>query len=58
MLPDSAERSDLLSEATFARMAQEIEGAEAVSVPGVGHPPTLEEPEAVAAIARLLERVA
>lgn len=52
------ELSDLLSEATFRRMAQEVEGVDAVTVPGVGHTPTLEEPEAQAAIARLLAKIA
>jgi len=52
------ELSDILSAATLARMEQELPGLEAVTIPRVGHAPTLEEPEAQAAIARLLERVA
>lgn len=52
------ELSDLLSAATFRRMGEEIEGMETVTVPGVGHTPTLQEPEALGAIARLLARVA
>jgi len=52
------ELSDLLSDATFRRMADEVEGLETVTVPGVGHAPTLEEPAALEAIARLLGRVA
>ena len=52
------ELSDLLSAATVDRMLAESAGAEAVTVPGVGHPPTLAEPEAQEAIARWLERIA
>lgn len=51
------ELSDLLSVATFARMARELPGVDAVEVPGVGHPPTLEEPVSIAVLTRLLERV-
>ncbi len=52
------ELSDLMSDTTAQRMHREIgEQAEVVTVPGVGHAPTLDEPEAVAAIDRLLERV-
>ncbi|AMK17718.1 MULTISPECIES: alpha/beta fold hydrolase [Sphingobium] len=52
------ERSDLLSAATAERMAVEIgSGAELVTVPDVGHAPVLDEPEALAAIDRLLSRV-
>lgn len=50
--------SDLLSEATLKRMGEEVAGLDAVTVPNVGHVPTLEEPEALQAIARLLGRVA
>ena len=49
--------SDLLSEETLAGMVQRLPGAEAVTIPGIGHAPTLAEPEAVAAIDRLLARV-
>jgi pimeloyl-ACP methyl ester carboxylesterase len=52
-----AEHSDLLPEAVATRMAREIPDVEVVTIPGVGHAPDLEEPEAVAAIDRLLERV-
>jgi pimeloyl-ACP methyl ester carboxylesterase len=52
------EYSDILAPATLARMAAENPAMEAVVVPHVGHPPTLEEPEAVAAVDRLLSRVA
>lgn len=49
--------SDLLSPATVAQMKKEIPDMESVTVPRVGHAPTLEEPEAVEAIDRLLERI-
>ncbi|WP_338243879.1 alpha/beta fold hydrolase [Aurantiacibacter hainanensis] len=52
------EFSDLLAESTFRRMQEEVEGIETVTVPGVGHAPTLEEPVALEAVARLLSRVA
>jgi pimeloyl-ACP methyl ester carboxylesterase len=52
------ERSDLLSAATAERMAAEIgPDAELVTVPNVGHAPVLDEPEAAAAVDRLLARV-
>jgi pimeloyl-ACP methyl ester carboxylesterase len=51
------ELSDLLSEATVERMTTENPAMESVTVPRVGHAPTLEEPEAVEAIDRLLKRV-
>ena len=50
------ERSDLLTHGTLARMEAEMPLMESVTVPGVGHAPTLDEPEAVEAIHRLLER--
>lgn len=49
--------SDILSAETLARMARELPGLETVTVPRTGHVPTLDEPEAQAAIARLLARV-
>jgi pimeloyl-ACP methyl ester carboxylesterase len=52
------ELSALLSPATFAEMARRLPEADAVTVPRVGHAPTLDEPEAVAALDRLLARVA
>ena len=52
------ELSDLLSAATVARMQAELPDLEAVSVPRVGHPPTLAEPHAQQAIADLLAEVA
>jgi pimeloyl-ACP methyl ester carboxylesterase len=48
--------SDLLSAATLERMRAVLPGAEAVTLPNVGHAPTLDEPEAIAAIERLLAR--
>jgi pimeloyl-ACP methyl ester carboxylesterase len=51
------ELSDLLSPETIDRMTAENPAMKAVTVPRVGHAPTLEEPEAVEAIDRLLERV-
>jgi len=52
------ELSDLLSVATAERMLAEAPNMEQVVVPRVGHAPTLDEPEAVAGIDRLLKRVA
>lgn len=49
--------SDILPATTAARMAAELPGAELVTVPRCGHAPTLDEPEAVAAIDRLLTRI-
>ena len=51
------EFSDLLPDAAAARMATEFENVEVVTVAGVGHAPDLSEPESVAAIDHLLERV-
>lgn len=50
--------SDLLSEDVFGRMGDAIEGVELATVPNVGHPPTLEEPASLEAIAKLLGRIA
>jgi pimeloyl-ACP methyl ester carboxylesterase len=49
--------SDLLDEATVADMLARNAEMETVTVPRVGHAPTLDEPEAVEAIQRLLARV-
>jgi len=49
--------SDVLSEATFARMAREKPDLVRVSVPGVGHTPSLEEPEVRAALDAFLARL-
>lgn len=50
------ELSDLLSSSAAQAMLKDHPNAELVTVPGVGHAPELNEPEAVAAIDRLLER--
>jgi len=52
------ELSDILSAATFAEMQRRLPQAEAVTVARVGHAPTLDEPEVVAATARLLAKIA
>ena len=49
--------SDLLSAETVERMKAENPAMESVTVPNVGHAPTLEEPEAVEAIDQLLARI-
>jgi pimeloyl-ACP methyl ester carboxylesterase len=51
------ERSDVLNAETFARMGQTLPDAETVTVPRVGHAPTLDEPAASAAVDRLLARI-
>jgi len=50
-------RSDVLAPATAERMVTLLDDVELVTVPDVGHTPTLDEPAAVAAIDRLLARV-
>ena len=50
------ELSDLLTDETVAQMKASNPALESVTVPNVGHAPTLEEPEAAEAIARLLAR--
>ncbi|HYI48263.1 MAG TPA: alpha/beta hydrolase [Allosphingosinicella sp.] len=52
------EISDLLSAETVEKMKAEVPSMESVTIPRVGHAPTLEEPEAVKAIDQLLKRVA
>jgi pimeloyl-ACP methyl ester carboxylesterase len=51
------ETSDVLSMATLERMRGEHPGLEVVTIPRVGHAPTLDEPESQAAAARLLAKV-
>lgn len=51
------ELSDILSPETVAEMERRLPGMETVIIPRVGHTPTLGEPVAAEAIARLLERV-
>ena len=58
LLAIRGELSDLLSAETFARMAREVPSMHAVTVPRVGHPPTLAEAEAQQAIGRLLDAIA
>jgi pimeloyl-ACP methyl ester carboxylesterase len=48
--------SDLLSPVVLEQVLARLPGAEAVTLPDVGHAPTLDEPEALAAIERLLAR--
>lgn len=50
-------RSDVLGEEAAAQMVARAPSARLVTVPGVGHAPTLDEPEAVAAIDALLASV-
>ena len=52
------ELSDLLSPATLAKMQTKMPEMTTVTVPRVGHVPTLAEPEAQAAIAALLGKLA
>ncbi|HEY0027607.1 MAG TPA: alpha/beta hydrolase [Allosphingosinicella sp.] len=51
------ELSDLLSKETEQRMKAEVPALETVTVPRVGHAPTLDEPAAADAIEAFLERV-
>ena len=50
--------SDILSAATLERMRSEMKGLRTVTVPRVGHAPTLEEPVAQRGIAALLAKLA
>jgi len=52
------ERSDILSADVAAKMVARLPGAELVTVPATGHAPTLDEPEAIAGLERLLAKVA
>ncbi len=52
------ELSDILSVATLERMAVELPALDVCMVSRTGHAPTLDEPEAQAAIGRLLAKVA
>ena len=51
------ELSDLLSEETAVRMAEEVASLEVATIPRVGHAPTLDEPESAEAVDHLLARV-
>lgn len=57
MLIVRGERSDVLTDATARAMQARGDDATLVTVPRTGHAPTLDEPEAVAAIDALLARV-
>jgi len=46
--------SDVLSEAQARRMVETLPKGELVTVPGVGHAPTLVEPVVIAALERFL----
>lgn len=52
------ERSDLLSAASLDKMHEAVPTMKSVVVPGVGHAPMLDEPEAVAAIDAFLHSIA
>jgi pimeloyl-ACP methyl ester carboxylesterase len=49
--------SDILSAATAEKMQARLPKGELVTLPDIGHAPTLDEPEAVAGIERLLAKV-
>jgi pimeloyl-ACP methyl ester carboxylesterase len=51
------ERSDVLGPETLAQMKKRLGNVKTVTVPGVGHAPTLEEPVAVRAIDRFLSSI-
>ena len=51
------ELTDLFAREVAEKMARVIPDVELVTVPGVGHAPMLDEPESLAAMERLLERV-
>lgn len=51
------EHSDLLTPEIAEQMRDSIPGAELVTVPNVGHAPDFDEPESIAAVDRLLQRV-
>ena len=57
LLVTRGEMSDILSSETAEKMLAEAPLMERVIVPRVGHAPTLDEPEAIAGIDRLLKRV-
>jgi len=55
MLVLRGEHSDILTRETVAEMSHRHPGLDAVEIPGRGHAPFLDEPEAVSAIERFLE---
>jgi pimeloyl-ACP methyl ester carboxylesterase len=48
--------SDILSRATTKRMCETVRGTRAIEIPGVGHAPSLLEPESLSAIKEFLAR--
>ena len=50
--------SDVLAASVAERMAGVLEQGDLLTIPATGHAPTLDEPEAIAAIDRLLARIA
>ena len=57
MLAIRGDLSEVLSPATFARMAAEKPDLVQVTVPDVGHAPMLDEPESEQAIDEFLARI-
>ena len=51
------ELSDILTPAVHRKMAKQLPGADPVTVARVGHAPMLDEPEAIAALDRLLAQI-
>ena len=51
------ERSDLFDAAMAERMVAHLPGAQLVTIPDVGHAPSFDEPESLAALQALLERI-
>ena len=49
--------SDILAPEVFEAMAERVPGVERLTIPDIGHAPTLDEPEAVSAILETLARV-
>ena len=58
LLAVRGELSDILSAATLERMTREVPDLDSVTVARTGHAPTLDEPAAREALARLLAKVA
>ncbi len=57
LLAVRGERSRILSEETFLRMAEEMPHMDHITVAGVGHPPDLDEPKVLEAIDALLRKI-
>jgi pimeloyl-ACP methyl ester carboxylesterase len=51
------ERSDILTAETASEMVRRVPTMELLTLPRIGHVPTLEEPEAALAIDRLLDKI-